>query len=142
MSNKIYSSIYGADSLITPSQYIAELMISRQTKISKLKLPNQFWKKQEYTDWTKRYLNQKRRADALVKSGYTHKAIIRALMSERGEKMCSLFNKSFDAVLEEEQRKLSMEEKVPQTNNIVVGSVTDFKKNTNTNKTKISKLRD
>ena len=93
---KTFKSLFGAEDLITATQYIAEFIISKQAKFLKVTLPQKFWADSSYADWKKKYLNQKRRADALVKAGYDTKVILRALMSERGEYICSLFNKNLD----------------------------------------------
>lgn len=142
INNKVYQSIYGAEDLITPTQYIAELIISRQSKFLKVSLPNRFWTDSSYVDWKKKYLNQKRRADALVKAGYEIKVIIKAIMSDRGKNICSLFNKNLDSILEEEQRKLDVEAKLAQSHSIVVSNPNVVAPTTTVKPNRLSKLRD
>lgn len=137
-----YKSIYGAEQDITGTQYIAELIISRQSKFLKVKLPDRFWSNSSYVDWKKKYLNQKRKADAMVRAGFSEKAIIRALNSYQGLYVASLFNKKIDSLIEEEQRKLEFEAATQTGDNIEVADPNVMAAPTVNKKTKFSKLRD
>lgn len=103
-----YQSIFGADGLITGTQYIAEIMIQRNSNYNHVKLPDRFWTDFSYQSWKKEFLRQKRRADALVNAGYEVAAILEALKQKKFSRCYSLFNKQLEMAIHEENRKLQL----------------------------------
>ena len=146
--NKQYISIYGAEGYITAPQYIAELIISRQSKFLKQTLPPKFWLNDKYIDWRKKYLNQIRRANAINKSGFSFEIILKALNSYNGKWICSLFNKKLDFLLTEADRKqeiVEIKEKVEPDKPLLETSDVNSSRESRVDKskaTKLSKLRD
>lgn len=137
-----YKSIYGADNNINISQYIAELIVSRLSKWKKVVLPDQFWKNPAFMEWTKTFRLQKMRADALHKAGYEYTTILRALNSQQGRYIASLYNKKLDFLLEEEQRKIDLEKQAP-TIDLEIAPVDEVPKiYISSKKNIIDKLRD
>ena len=142
MSEKTYRSLFGAPSLITISQYIAELVISRQAKFLKVSLPNLFWKQPAYIEWTRRLKIQKMRVEALKKCGYDDIIILGALNSKQGQYIATLFNKKLDFLLEEEKRKKDNKQVIEQPK-IEISKVDEAPKVFIPNKpSKLDKLRD
>lgn len=162
---KQYISIYGAEGFITGQQYIAELVINRQAKFLKASLPNKFWSDPKYIDWGKKYLNQLRRVNGLIKAGYSIELIIDALNTYDGRWVCSLFNKKLDFILtklDREKQISDIKEEVetrqdspnPSDSTIIetlfdkldISSTTSKpetnKKTSQSKKTRISKLRE
>lgn len=139
---KTYKSLYGAENDITISQYIAEIIVNRQSKLRNIKLPNCFWKDSSFAEWTKIFRVQKMRADALKKAGYEYTVILAALNSYKGTYIASLHNKKLEILLEEEQRKFDLEKEFETKTNLEITSTTELPKTFTSKKNRINELRD
>lgn len=138
-----YDSIYGASGKITGTQYIAELLISRNSRRNKVSLPDKFWNDLDYKTWKAEFLRQKRQADALVKAGYSVSAILSGLKQKRFQYCYSLFNQQLQRAIHEEQRKMEVKEKVIEEKPVVEISQTVISRpNIFRKQNKLGKLRD
>lgn len=113
MSNTNYKSLFGATRPITPSAYIAEIIVQRQAKWSKVILPDRFWTDNDFILWTGKWQFQKRQADSLIKSGFDPAVIISVL--SKIDNIGTLTNKRLYPLLVEEQRKVENNAKIEYT---------------------------
>lgn len=106
--DKKYPSKYSNDKLVTPAQYITEIICENRAKKDGLDLHYRFWSSKE---WSKFYRNQIASANKLVKE-YDDVAIIRALKRPEASKIYSLRAPHLKSIIEQEQDKLSKENKI------------------------------
>jgi hypothetical protein len=81
-----YISKYSNGKLVSPAQYITEIICEQKAKIDKEDLHYKFWLSKK---WNLFYRNQIASANKLLKK-YSAKAIINALLSDHGKKIFSL----------------------------------------------------
>ncbi len=106
MSNEAsYPSKYCPGKNVSIANRLAEIMVERQARSKGIELPTYFWR--TLKDWERSYRLQLRHARALLKL-YEPKAIGNALRSKEGRKVYSLGAKWLDAIIVEEQRKLTV----------------------------------
>jgi len=104
--DKKYHSLFGADSNITPAQYLAELICKKSADSQKITLPKKFWSdRDKWIVWAKKYQVEIIAANKLLKL-YKPLAIINALKSNKAYKVQSLYNKWLTNIITEEQRKI------------------------------------
>lgn len=136
MSSKKYPSKYSNGKTVSAAQYITELICEKKAKQDKKDLHFRFWVSAE---WEKYYRNQIASAHALLKK-YSDTAIVRALNSDKAQKIYSLRAPHLGPIIEQEQKKLESENQTISINterkeNIKYGMVQN-KRNI------ISKLKD
>lgn len=103
MSNKKYPSKYSNGKSISAAQYITEIICEQWAKKNKKDLHYRFWVNKE---WSAYYRNQIASANKLLQK-YTDTAIIRALGNPKAAKIYSLRAPHLIAIIEEEEIKLS-----------------------------------
>ncbi len=135
--DKKYPSKYSNDKLVTPAQYITEIICENKAKKDGLDLHYRFWVNKT---WNRFYRDQIASANKLVKQ-YSDIAIIRALKRPEAAKIYSLRAPHLKPIIELEQEKLSKENTTfslePQRpSNVKFGSVQKNKPNL------FSKLKD
>jgi hypothetical protein len=113
MSDINYKSIFGATRQITPAAYIAELIVARQAKWSKVVLPDRFWNDNDFILWTGKWKFQMRQANSLINSGFDPAVIISVL--NKTNNIGTLTNKRLYPLLVEEQRKKDNNAKIEHT---------------------------
>lgn len=99
---KQYLSKYSNDKLVSPAQYITELICENKAKKDKKDLHYRFWLTKE---WEMYFRNQIATAHKLLKK-YGDVAIVRALKDPRSSKIYSLRAPHLIPIIEEEQVKL------------------------------------
>lgn len=99
---KQYLSKYSNDKLVSPAQYITELICESKAKKDKKDLHYRFWLTKE---WEMYFRNQIATAHKLLKK-YDDIAIVRALKDPRSSKIYSLRAPHLIPIIEEEQVKL------------------------------------
>jgi len=102
---KQYLSKYSNDKLVSPAQYITELICENKAKKDKKDLHYRFWLTKE---WEMYFRNQIATAHKLLKK-YGDVAIVRALKDQRASKIYSLRAPHLVPIIEEEQAKLNGE---------------------------------
>lgn len=107
MSDKSYPSKYSNGKQITAAQYITEIICERKAKNTKKDLHYRFWTNKL---WEKFYKDQIASAHKLLKK-YEDTAIIRALNSDKAQKIYSLRAPFLIPIIEQEQEKLQNENK-------------------------------
>jgi hypothetical protein len=107
MSDKSYPSKYSNGKQITAAQYITEIICERKAKNTKKDLHYRFWTNKL---WEKFYKDQIASAHKLLKK-YEDTAIIRALNSDKAQKIYSLRAPFLIPIIEQEQQKLQNENK-------------------------------
>lgn len=107
MSDKSYPSKYSNGKQITAAQYITEIICERKAKNTKKDLHYRFWTNKL---WEKFYKDQIVSAHKLLKK-YEDTAIIRALNSDKAQKIYSLRAPFLIPIIEQEQQKLQNENK-------------------------------
>lgn len=105
MSDKSYPSKYSNGKQITAAQYITEIICERKAKNTKKDLHYRFWTNKL---WEKFYKDQIASAHKLLKK-YEDTAIIRALNSDKAQKIYSLRAPFLIPIIEQEQQKLQNE---------------------------------
>ena len=99
-----YHSRY-AESYVSAAQYITEIICERKSAMSKQDLPVRFWQLKE---WQKYFRFQIKTANALLKK-YHEKAVVKALLDPRGERIGSLNNPNLIPLIEEFQKQVEIE---------------------------------
>jgi len=107
MSGKLYPSKYSNGKQVTAAQYITEIICERKAKNTKKDLHYRFWTNKL---WEKFYKDQIASAHKLLKK-YEDTAIIRALNSDKAQKIYSLRAPFLIPIIEQEQEKLQNENK-------------------------------
>lgn len=135
MSNK-YPSKYSNDKLVSPAQYITELICEKKAKLNQEDVHAKFWLTKKWSDY---YRNQIPTANKLVKK-YDDKAIIRALNSPQAQKIYSLRAPHLIPIIEQEQQKIN-QASTSLTMDLDRSDKSTFRKN-KVNKSILSKLKD
>lgn len=81
-----YISRYSNNKEVSAAQYITEIICEQKAKIDKVDLHYRFWTNKK---WSAFYKNQIGTANKLLEK-YSAKAILKALLSEKGQKIFSL----------------------------------------------------
>lgn len=122
MSDTNYKSLFGATRDITPAAYIAELIVARQAKWSKVVLPDRFWNDNGFILWAGKWKFQMRQANSLINSGFDPAVIISVLT--KNQNIGTITNKRLYPLLVEEQRKIENNAKIEHIN-IETTSITE-----------------
>jgi len=101
-----YKSRYATDTFITAAQYLAELMIERQTLKKGRKPPMYFWKLPQYE---KAYRLQLRHANTLIRL-YSAPAVSRALRRKEAKGLYSLGAPWLDDLVKQENAAIQAEQ--------------------------------
>lgn len=104
---KQYLSKYSNDKLVSPAQYITELICENKAKKDKKDLHYRFWLTKE---WELYFRNQIATSHKLLKK-YSDVAIVRALKNPSSSRIYSLRAPHLIAIIESEQEKLDNENK-------------------------------
>lgn len=99
---KKYISRYSNGKLVSPAQYITEIICEQKAKINNEDLHYRFWLTKK---WELFYKNQIASANKLLKK-YSPKAIINALLSDGGRKIFSLRAPHLIPIIENEEKLL------------------------------------
>lgn len=102
--NKKYPSKYSNGKSVSAAQYITEIICEKKAKREGKDLHYRFWVNKE---WAAFYRNQIASANKLVKE-YDELAIVKALNNPKAEKIYSLRAPHLPAIIEQEQKILSM----------------------------------
>lgn len=134
-----YLSRYSNNKSVSAAQYITEIICEQKAKLDKADLHYRFWTSKK---WSAFYRNQIGTAHKLLKT-YSAKAIIRALLSERGQKIFSLRAPHLIAMIQEAEESINKENQ-EFTKTIERKTNITFSQPSTTKKTKniISKLED
>jgi hypothetical protein len=97
-----YVSKYSNNKLVSPAQYITEIICEHKAKIDRIDLHFRFWTTKK---WAAFYKNQIATAYKLVKI-YDHRAIISALKKQKNVKIYSLRAPSLIDSIKSEQQLL------------------------------------
>lgn len=140
MSDKrTYPSRYSPDKLVTPAQYIVELICEKKAALNGGDLPVQFWK---IPKWASFYRQQIVSANGLLRI-YSPTAIINALKSNGAYGIFSLRAPHLDMMIKAEQSKVDiLENRVKNSEDTVRVDTTIPPRPQRTEKTKLSKLRE
>lgn len=138
--SKKYISKYSNNKEVSAAQYITELICEHKAKKDKLDLHYRFWLNKE---WSSYYRNQIATAYKLVKK-YDDVAIVRALKNPKAAKIYSLRAPHLTPIIEEEQTKLSAENKnlTIELNRVENIKFRSSATNNNNKKNIFSKLKD
>ncbi len=98
-----YISKYSNGKLVTPAQYITELICENKARLEKKDLHYKFWTN---SSWSRFYRDQIATANKLV-AKYPEKAIINALKNKKAEKIYSLRAPHLIAIIEQESEILA-----------------------------------
>lgn len=98
-SKKCFQSRY-SDSLITPAQYICELICEKNAQQNQRELPRYFWK---FDEWKTFFIYQSKVAHQLLKT-HSHESIIKALQDKRSYSVFSLRNAFLVTLIKEYER--------------------------------------
>lgn len=96
-----FQSRYSSDTLITPAQYITELICEKKARLAGGELPQKFWTQPK---WSAFFRQQVHTANLLLRL-YSYQAIIRALNAKEAERIFSLRAPHLDAIIKAEQAK-------------------------------------
>jgi hypothetical protein len=108
-----YESQFGAGQ-VKVEHWLAEFLCARQARSKNVELPPKFWSHPQYkTIWERCYKQQLRAALALLRL-YSPRAISAALRSKEGKKVLSLAAPWFDPLVQAEQHKLDVAERLRQ----------------------------
>lgn len=134
-----YLSRYSNNKSVSAAQYITEIICEQKAKLDKTDLHYRFWTSKK---WSAFYRNQIGTAHKLLKT-YSAKAIIRALLSERGQKIFSLRAPHLIAMIQEAEESIDKENQeftktIERKTNITFSQPSITKKTKNI----ISKLED
>lgn len=134
---KKYISKYSNNKEVTPAQYITEIICENKAKKDGLDLHYKFWTNKA---WSKFYRDQIASANKLVKK-YHYLSVIRALKRPQASKIYSLRAPHLIPIIEEEEHKLSLENKditieLKRSSDVKFGTTKNNKKNI------FSKLKD
>lgn len=129
MNQKKYISKYSNNKPVSPAQYITELICERKALKDKKDLHYRFWLSKE---WANFFKNQIGSAHKLLKK-YSDKAIVNALISDKGKRIFSLRAPHLPDIIEEHQRLLDAENKtlskeIERKENISYGRTSKKKK--------------
>lgn len=138
-NNKKYISKYSNNKEVSEAQYITEIICEKKAQLNNEDLHYRFWTQKK---WSTFYRNQIGSAHKLLKK-YSAKAILNALMSDKGKRIFSLRAPHLTPIIETEQQKIDSENN-SFTKEISRKSDIVFKanKNKNNNKHILSKLED
>lgn len=133
-----YISKYSNHKVVSAAQYITELICERKANKEKKDLHYRFWLSKE---WAVFFKNQIATAHKLLKN-YQDKAIINALLSDKGKLIYSLRAPHLPPMIEEAQTLLNnanqnFTKQIERKDNIMFGHMDQ-----NTKKGIVSKLRD
>lgn len=109
----MFKSIYGSDRTLSPSQYLAELIIKRRADKQSVVLPNLFWKDKtsRYTYWHLAIERENRfAASMLKKAGIKH--VLNVFNSKEGERFLSFSNPKFHDLVEREKQRDKLEQSI------------------------------
>lgn len=99
---KKYISKYSNGKLVSPAQYITELICENKARVDKKDLHYRFWVNK---DWASFYRNQIASANKLVKQ-YDPKAIINAIKNQQAQRTYSLRSPVLTKLIQQEQKKI------------------------------------
>lgn len=138
MNNQInkYISKYSNNKPVSAAQYITELICERKALKDKKDLHYKFWISKE---WAVFFRNQIASAHKLLKK-YADKAIVNALLTDKGKNIYSLRAPHLPSIIEQEQGKMDLSNK-QLTKNFVRKENIEYTKHTS-NPNIISKLKD
>lgn len=131
-----YISKYSNGKPVCAAKYITELVCERKAIKDKADLHYRFWLSEE---WQKYFKNQIGSAYKLLKT-YSDKAIVNALLTDKGKRIYSLRAPHLIAMIEQEEKKLAAENKL-FTKEVDRKEEVSYSKN-KTKKSIISKLKD
>lgn len=100
--SKKYPSRYSPNKLVTPAQYIIELICERNAAQRQADLPIKFW---ELPEWASFYKSQLRKCHSLLKI-FSSEAIIKALEDKRLKTVYSLFAPWITPIIVEYQKEI------------------------------------
>jgi ribosomal protein S25 len=135
--NNKYISRYSNDKEVSSAQYITEIICEQKAKINKEDLHYKFWTSKK---WAAFFRNQIATAHKLLKQ-YSAKAIIKALLSDKGQKIFSLRAPHLIAMIEQAEQEL-LSENTQFTKAVTRKSDIQFKTNADPKKNILSKLED
>lgn len=137
MSDKLYPSKYSNGKQVTAAQYITEMICERKAKNSKKDLHYRFWTNKL---WERFYKDQIASAHKLLKK-YSDTAIIRALNSDKAQKIYSLRAPFLTPIIEQEEQKLQSQNQELSLK-LSRPSTVNFDRNSVKQSNIISKLKD
>jgi hypothetical protein len=105
MSKNIYPSRYSNGKLVSPAQYITEIICENKAKLDKIDLHYRFWVTPK---WSSYYRNQIASANKLLEK-YSAKAIIKALSDSKASKIYSLRAPHLIAIIDHYEKLVESE---------------------------------
>lgn len=119
-----YISRYSNNKEVSAAQYITEIICEQKAKIDKVDLHYRFWTNKK---WSTFYKNQIGTANKLLEK-YSARAILKALLSEKGQKIFSLRAPHLLPMIEQAEVELAaanndFTKPIDRKNNISFGSL-------------------